>query len=78
MDMQLRMQDEHDRGHEEGFAEGREEGLEQGLEQGRADTLALLNRLSQALAEAGHGDELPKALADAHYLDALCEEFGIR
>lgn len=34
VDMQLRMQDEHDRGREEGFAEGHAEGLEQGRQQG--------------------------------------------
>ena len=86
VDMQLRMQDEHRLGHEEGFAighaegleQGLEKGLEQGLEQGRADTLALLSRLSQALAEANRSDELPKALADSDYLDALCKEFGIK
>ena len=65
VDMQLKMQDEHDRGREEGRAEGRE------------NTLRLMADLSKALTSAGREEELAQALTSPEQLEALCKEFNI-
>ena len=68
-------------GHTAGFAEGHTQGQDaghaEGLAEGRIEGEARLAKLTQALIQSNHMDDLTRALSDPAYRDILYQQYGI-